>query len=502
LSVPVVEAREVSKRFGGVQALGDVSITIERGTVHGLIGENGAGKSTLGRIVGGITRPDSGVLFVDGVPVRFGSPREALQAGIATISQEVALVPARTVLENVLLGVEPTRAGVVRRGELARRFEALARDSGFDLDPGVRVEALRPAEQRQVEIVRALARGARLVVMDEPTSSLGQGERRRLAATIRRLAGAGVTTLLVSHDLGEVLELADTVTVLRSGRVVRTGPAREDSPATLITAMLGRSLATAFPQKQLPETSSPTVLETRNLTRRGSFDGVSLRVRRGEIVGLAGIVGSGRSEFLRAIFGADRADSGEILIDGLPVVVRRPGDAARHGIALLPERRREQGLVMMRSVRENISLASLGSVSTGGVVRPDRERALVHGSAERLGVPVQSVDARVGTLSGGNQQKTVLAKWLARRPMILLADEPTRGVDVGAKRQLYDLLVDLAAHGLAVLFIASDVEEAVGLAHRLLVFRDGRIAAELDGSTATPRTVMASVFAIADGSRP
>jgi ABC-type sugar transport system ATPase subunit len=338
--------------------------------------------------------------------------------------------------------------------------------------------------------------------MDEPTSSLGQGERRRLAATIRRLAGAGVTTLLVSHDLGEVLELADTVTVLRSGRVVRTGPAREDSPATLITAMLGRSLATAFPQKQLPETSSPTVLETRNLTRRGSFDGVSLRVRRGEIVGLAGIVGSGRSEFLRAIFGADRADSGEILIDGLPVVVRRPGDAARHGIALLPERRREQGLVMMRSVRENISLASLGSVSTGGVVRPDRERALVHGSAERLGVPVQSVDARVGTLSGGNQQKTVLAKWLARRPMILLADEPTRGVDVGAKRQLYDLLVDLAAHGLAVLFIASDVEEAVGLAHRLLVFRDGRIAAELDGSTATPRTVMASVFAIADGSRP
>jgi ABC-type sugar transport system ATPase subunit len=500
----LVEARAVSKRFGGVQALADVSVAIAAGGVHGLVGENGAGKSTLAKIVGGVQQPDDGELLVDGEPVRFRSPRDALAAGIATIAQEIALVGARSVLENVFYGIEPRRAGVVRRRELRRAWDALAERTGFGLDPDAPIRALRTADQQKAEILRAIARDARLILMDEPTAALTVDETQRLLQIVRRLADDGTSVVLVSHDLEEVLSVADTVTVMRDGRLVRTSPAAEETPARLVTAMIGREVDLSFPAKRPPAGDTPPVLEARGLGRAGAIADVSLSLRAGEIVGLAGLVGSGRTEVARALFGADRLDAGEILVDGVPVRLRSPRDAARHGIALLPESRKDEGLLMIRSIAENAALASYGDgeLATAGVVRRGRERARARELAAQVDVRAPSVDVPVGSLSGGNQQKVLFAKWLARRPRVLIADEPTRGVDVGAKAQIHDLIVDLAGRGMAVLVISSELEEVLGLAHRVLVMRRGRVVAEYDGADATREAVMSAAFATSASGEP
>ncbi len=492
---PLLEARRVSKRFGGVQAVADVSIAIERGSIHGLVGENGAGKSTLSKIVGGVHQPDEGELLVDGVHVRFHSPRDALAAGIATIAQEIALVPARTVAENVLLGIEPDWCGLLRRREQRRRFDELNERTGFGLQAAARVGSLRTAEQQKVEILRAIARDARLILMDEPTAALTRDETELLLGIVRRLAASGTSILLISHYLDEVLDICDTVTVMRNGSLIRTAPARNETPESLVAAMIGRELSLIFPSKQPPPADAPVVLEARGLTRRGALEDVSLAVRAGEIVGLAGLVGSGRSEVARAIFGADGLDDGEVLVEGTPVRIRRPRDASRHGIAMLPESRKDQGLVMLRSVRENVTVTSLKDFSTAGYVHRRRERTRTRELERELDVRAASIEAPVVTLSGGNQQKVLFAKWLVRPPKILIADEPTRGVDVGAKRQIHELIVRLAADGMAVLLISSEVEEVLGLAHRVLVMRRGRLVAEFEGEEATDEAVMAAAFA-------
>ena len=490
---PLLETRHVSKRFGGVRAVQDVTVAITRGSVHGLVGENGAGKSTLAKIMGGSHQPDEGEVLVDGKPLRFHSPRDALCAGIATIAQEIALVPARTVLENVFLGIEPRRLGVVRRRDLRRRFEELNRRTGFGLDPDEPVRELRIADQQKAEILRAIARDARLILMDEPTAPLTVDEGERLLAIIRQLAASGTSVVLVSHFLDEVLAVSDTVSVMRDGKLVRTAAAAEESPERLVEAMVGQPLELTFPRKTPPPPDAPVALEARGLTRHGVLEDVSLSVRAGEIVGLAGLVGSGRSEIARAIFGADRLDAGEVYVEGRPVRLRGPRDAARAGIAMLPESRKDQGLLMIRSIRENETLPSLPDFATAGVLQTRRERSSAREHARRVDVRAPSIEVPVSSLSGGNQQKVLFAKWLLRRPVVLLADEPTRGVDVGAKAQIHDLVAQLAADGMGILLISSEIEEVIGLAHRVLVVRGGRIVGEY-GESATKEAVMARAF--------
>lgn len=491
---PLVELQGVSKRFGGVQAVIGVSLAIRRGAVHAVVGENGAGKSTLAKIIGGVYEPDDGRLLVDGQPVRFRSPREALGTGIATIAQELALVPARSVVDNVFLGMEPRKLGVIRPRDLNLRFSELNERTGFRLPGGARVGTLRVADQQKVEILRALARDARLILMDEPTASLTADETDRLLGIIRRLSASGTAIVLVSHFLEEVLAVSDQVTVMRDGRIVRTAPAQEESEESLVAGMIGRKIDLSFPLRNTVQLDAPVVLEARNLQRAGAINDVSLIIRAGEIVGLAGLVGSGRSEVLRALFGADPLDGGTILVDGRPVRMRTPRDAARLGVAMLPESRKDQGLFMRRPIRENTTVAYLEPLLTAGVINTRRERRAAEQVTEELGVRMDSIEAPVVELSGGNQQKVLFAKWLLRRPKVLLADEPTRGVDVGAKRQIYELLNRLAANGMGVLLVSSEMEEVLGLAHRVLVLRSGRVVASFAGQEATKERVMSYAF--------
>jgi rhamnose transport system ATP-binding protein len=492
---PLLETRGISKRFGGVRAVVDAFVTIAESSVHGLVGENGAGKSTLAKIVAGVYQPDTGDLLLNDQRVTFRSPRDALAAGIATIAQEIALVPARTVEENVLLGLEPNTAGLLRPREQRRRFAELNERTGFRLLPGAVVRELRTAEQQKVEILRAIARNARLIVMDEPTAALTHDESERLLEIIRQLARGGTSIVFISHHLDEVLSACDVVTVMRDGNIVRTAPASEETEARLVAGMVGRELTLTFPRKQPPQPDAPVVIEARGLTRHAVLEDVSLSVHAGEIVGLAGLVGSGRTEVARALFGADLIDDGEVLLDGRPVRIRAPRHAARLGIAMLPESRKEQGLVMIRPVRENVTLATLPAFASAGVVIRHRERRRTRELTRELDVRGASIDAPVVSLSGGNQQKTLFAKWLIRRPRVLIADEPTRGVDVGAKQQIYELIVRLAADGMAILLISSELEEVIGLAHRVLVMRRGRVVAELDHDQATMDRVMNAAFA-------
>ncbi|MCW2952927.1 MAG: transporter related protein [Conexibacter sp.] len=491
---PHIELAGIGKRYGGIQALGGIDLAIAPGTVHALVGENGAGKSTLGKIVGGVIRPDDGEMRVLGEPVRHHAPRDALRHGITVIAQEIALVPDRSIIENVFLGLEPRRAGFVSSRALRRRFAELAERASFELPPDAVVGTLPLAEQQRVEILRGLARDAKLIVFDEPTAALSPPEARALFASIGRLREAGTTIVYVSHFLEEVLALADAVTILKDGRLVRTADAAAETVETLITSMLGRALKTTFPAKVRSAPDAPVVLEIEGLGRGTVVQDASLHVRAGEIVALAGLVGAGRSELARLIFGADRADRGVVRIDGDAFRARRPGDALRRGIAMLPESRKEQALVMDRSVLENVTLAHLGGMCVaGGFVASSREWSRGTAMLERVGVRPQLPKAPVSALSGGNQQKVALGKWLIETPRLLIVDEPTRGVDVGAKRAIYDLIVALAQQGMAVLLISSEVEEALGLAHRVLVMRGGRIVAELDGET-TPEAVMSHAF--------
>ena len=489
-----VELADVSKHFGAVRALDGVSLSVARGAIHALVGENGAGKSTLGRIVAGVLAPDAGRLLLDGEEVTLRSPREALERGVATIAQEVNVVPQLTVEENVFLGAEPRGGGFVSRRALRRRYEQLAETAGLRLPATAPAGRLAPAEQQKVEILRALARDAELIVMDEPTAALGAEETAALHEIVRSLAGAGRTVLLVSHFLREVLALADEVTVLRDGRVVHTAPAAEQNEDSLIHAMLGRPLTAAFPPKRPAAADAPAVLTVRDL-HAPRVEGVSLTIHAGEIVALAGLVGAGRTELARAIFGAERATAGAVEVADGGALSGGPRTRLRAGVAMIPESRKEDGLLLGRSVNENVSLASLAGVSRYGFVRRGAERRRTREALERWTVRADGPGAPASSLSGGNQQKLLFARMLLCGPQVLVADEPTRGVDVGAKRAIYDLLVSLADQGLGVLLISSELEEVLGLAHRVLVMRAGAIVGELAGEQMTESAVLAAAFA-------
>jgi simple sugar transport system ATP-binding protein/ribose transport system ATP-binding protein len=484
----------ISKSFGGTRALEAVSLDIARGSIHALVGENGAGKSTLGKILTGVIAPDAGQLLLAGEPVSFHSPHAAISRGIVLINQELSLVPALTVAQNVFLGTEPARAGFLRGRALRRRFTQLAASAGFGLDPDRPAGSLRIADQQKTEILRALGRDASLIVMDEPTAALSRPDALRLHEVIRRLAAGGTTIVLVSHFLGEVLSLAQVVTILRDGRVVRTAPAAQETEDSILNAMLGRSLGSTFPPKRPAGTPAPVLLSATGVSAAG-VSGVSLEVRAGEILGLAGLVGAGRSELAHALQGASRLTGGTVtLAGGVHPRWAHPRRALAAGVVMIPESRKEQGLLPGRSVTENVSLASLAAFSRFGVMRRRAERRAVADVLRRVMVRGPAQSAPVSALSGGNQQKVLFARMLLCQPRVLIADEPTRGVDVGARRAIYDLLTGLAAAGLGVLLISSDVEEILGLAHRVLVMRAGSVTAELTGDGMTEAAILGAAF--------
>jgi ABC-type sugar transport system ATPase subunit len=498
-----LELRSIGKRFGGVQALSGIELTIEPGTIHALVGENGAGKSTLGKIIAGVHRPDEGELRFDGRRVEYRSPRNALKNGVTVITQEGALVPHRSVIENIFLGIESGVGGVVRGHTMRVRYRRLLDQVQLDLPPGALVRTLSLSDQKKVEVLRALARDARVVVMDEPTAASTTDEADQLFRIVRGLHERGTTVVYVSHFLAEVLELAETVTVLRDGRVVRTSACAQETPERLVAAMLGRTVELTFPPKSELPADAPVVLSVRDLERAPAVQGVSFDIRAGEILGLAGLIGSGRSELARAIFGADRRDRGELQVRGRPERIRSPRDAIAKGVVLLPEDRKAQGLLMKRSVADNVVLPYMRTLSRGGLIAERRTRRTAGALMDRVDVRAAGPHARVSTLSGGNQQKVLFARWLYRPPVVFIADEPTRGVDVGAKRAIYELIHSLAADGMAVLLISSEYEEVLGLAHRVLVMRGGRFVAELEGPSMTEDALLNAAFGTveAGGSR-
>ncbi|MBV9971046.1 MAG: sugar ABC transporter ATP-binding protein [Xanthobacteraceae bacterium] len=488
-----VDVRHVSKHYRGALALEDISLTVAMGEIHGFVGENGAGKSTLGKIIAGAVTPDAGEIAIEGKAVRHRSPRGAIRMGITLIDQELATVPAMSVLDNVFLGSERHRAELLDRAAQRRRFAELADRIGLTSRPQALAGTLPIADQQKIEIMRALVRKARLIVMDEPTAALSRAEADRLLGIARDLRTQGVTIIFVSHTLEDVLSLSDRVTVLKDGRLIKTSAAAHETVASLITSMLGRSMDVVFPPSGPPPTDAPVLLRVRGLSRPPAFTDISFDVRAGEIVGFAGLVGSGRSEIARAVFGADRA-TGAVEVDGKSVRGGSPQRSIRRGIAMLPESRKEQGLAMHRSVIENVTMVHLDRVCRRGVVSRREERSVVDEMLRNVDARVASSSLPVSALSGGNQQKVALAKWLVRRPRLLIADEPTRGVDVGAKLTIYALIRSLAAQGTGILLISSELEEVLGLSDRVLVLRTGRIVAEYADGAIDEAAVMRSAF--------
>ena len=486
---PLLSMRGIRKSFPGVQALRGVDLDVHAGEVLALLGENGAGKSTLMKVLGGAHRADAGVLEMDGAKVSFGSPQEARAAGIAVIHQEFNLVPGLTAAENIFLGQEATRAGFVARGEERRRAADLFRRLGVAIDLDTPCSRLTTAQQQLVEIARALARDTRIIVMDEPTAALTTGEVSRLFEIIRDLKSRGIAVIYISHRLDEIFALADRVVVLRDGQNVGTRPLEGLGRTELIKMVVGRELADEYPRRTT--TPGPVRLVVSGLCRGKAVRDVSFTVRAGEILAIAGLVGAGRTETLRLIFGADKRHAGDIILDGRRLDIRSPRDAIAAGIGLLTEDRKLQGLVLGESVRENFALPNLGPLSRFGFMNGRREREAFGRHVDQLRIKVPHQEERARNLSGGNQQKVVLAKWLEHDCEVLFFDEPTRGIDVGARHEIYLLMNELAARGKAIVMVSSELPEVLGLADRILVMHEGRITGEIaSGPTVTQEDVM------------
>lgn len=488
-STPILELVGVYKRFGAVQALQDVDLALVAGEVHALVGENGAGKSTLVKILAGVHRPDRGRLLLHGHEMRFSGPAAARAAGIAVIYQEPTLFPDLSVAENIFMGRQPLRFGRrIDRVEMHRRVRDLMQRLGVPLDPDRPARGMSIADQQIVEIAKALSLDAQVVVMDEPTAALSAAEVDRLFAVVRALQAAGTGVLFVSHRLSELFAISQSVTVMRDGRRVFSGALSGLSTSELVRRMVGRTLDEFYPKQEAP--LGAVAMSVRGLTRVGIFTDVTFDVHHGEIVGLAGLVGAGRSEVARAIFGIDRRDFGDVIVEGRSLPVASPPAAMNAGVAFVPEDRHEQGLVMALSIARNVSLASLARLRRGPFILSADERKLAATWADRLKLKYQRLTDPASMLSGGNQQKVVLGKWLARRPSVLIVDEPTRGIDVGTKQEVHRLLSDLASQGVAILMISSELPEVLGMADRVLVMHEGRLAATISRADATEEAVM------------
>ncbi|MFF7967980.1 sugar ABC transporter ATP-binding protein [Streptomyces sp. NPDC007903] len=488
---PVLAVQGLSKSFGAVRALRNVSLELYAGQVHALAGENGAGKSTLTKTLAGVHRPDTGVLSMHGGPVVLHGPADARDAGVAVIHQEPTLFPDLSVAENIYMGRQPRRSlrRVDHRAMNAAAGALFAR-LAVDLDPERPARGLSIADQQLVETAKALSFDARVLIMDEPTAALTGSEVARLFGVVRALRDQGCAILFVSHRLEEIFDLCQYVTTLRDGEVVASEPVEDLTEETLVCRMVGRDLGELYPKE--PAEPGDVALSVRRLTREGVFTDVSFEVRGGEIVGLAGLVGAGRSEVARAVFGVDKWDAGTAEVCGRPLTNGSPSAAMAAGLVLVPEDRRAQGLVMDMSIERNIGLTGLRSTVRAGLMDRGAERSRALDWAVRLKVKYARIADTVGTLSGGNQQKVVLAKWLATGPRVLIVDEPTRGIDIGTKAEVHRLLSGLAADGVAVLMISSDLPEILGMADRVLVMHEGRLTAELPRADATEEAVLAA----------
>jgi rhamnose transport system ATP-binding protein len=487
---PILSLQHASKAFGAIHALEDVSLDLYAGEAHALVGENGAGKSTLVKIVGGVHLPDSGTLRIGGQEVVLSGPAAARDSGVAIIYQEPIMFPDLTVAENIFIGRQPLRAGRrIDRGAMNAHAAEIFERLGVPVDPERIARGLSIAEQQIVEIAKALSLDAKVIVMDEPTAALSAVEVDRLFRVAETLRAGGAALLFISHRLEEVFSLCQRVTVFRDGRLVLSRELAGLSPDDLVRAMVGRELPERVPQEQ---NIGGAVLQVERLTREGVFVDVSFEVRAGEIVALAGLVGAGRSEVARAIFGIDRYDGGRVLIEGKPLRAVSPTTAMETGIGLVPEDRRQQGLVMEMSIARNITLASLRRLRRAGFLRAASERRFARDWATRLQVKYGRLGNPMTSLSGGNQQKVVLAKWLGRRPSLLIVDEPTRGIDIGTKAEVHRLLEELAGQGVAVLVISSELPEVLRLANRILVMREGRLVAEFAHAEASEERVVAA----------
>ncbi|MEU8874184.1 ATP-binding cassette domain-containing protein [Streptomyces javensis] len=496
--VPVLALEGVNKSFGAVRALRDVSLELFAGEAHALAGENGAGKSTLIKILAGVHRPDSGRVLLDGEPVVFHGPAGARDVGTAVIYQEPTLFPDLSIAENIFMGRQPRRAlGRIDHKAVRTSTAALMARLGVELDPDRPARGLSIADQQIVEIAKALSFDARVLIMDEPTAALTGSETARLFSVVETLRAEGAAVLFISHRLEEIFELCQRVTTLRDGRLVASEPLAGLTQDALVRRMVGRDLAELYPKQD--SRVGETALAVRRLTREGVFRNVSFEVRRGEIVALAGLVGAGRTEVAQAVFGVDRADAGEVRVDGAVLRPGSPTAAMDAGLALVPEDRRQRGLVMEMSIERNIGLTGLDRLGRAGLVKRALERGRATDWAVRLQLKYGSLADHVGVLSGGNQQKVVLAKWLATEPTVLIVDEPTRGIDVGTKAEVHRLLSSLAADGLAVLMISSDLPEVLGMADRVLVMHEGRLVAEIPRAEATEESVMAAATGLTDG---
>lgn len=490
---PLLELRGIHKRFPGVHALNGVDFTLHAGQVHALVGENGAGKSTLIKIIAGVYQRDSGTILSDGQEVQLLSPAESLARGIKVVYQELDLVRGLSVAENVFLGDYPrTRLGTIDWATMHAETARVLAEVGLDVNPTARVGTLSVAQQQLVEIARALAHARRVLIMDEPTSALSPAEVDRLFAVIASLKARGLGIIYVSHKLEEIFRIADHVTVLRDGRRVMSQPIAQSSPGDLIRAMVGRELHDLFPKSE--RTPGRVVLDVRGLSTATKLRDISLQVRAGEVVGVFGLLGAGLDELGKAIVGFEEITAGEVFVDGARVRPNDPADACAKGVGLLTENRKEDGLVLPLSVTHNMTLAALPSFARGAWLRLSSERQAAQSYVDRLGVKTPSLGQKVMFLSGGNQQKVLMARWMMRRPKALLLGEPTRGIDVGAKSEIHRLIDQMANEGLAVLVMSSEIPEILGISDRVLVMRDGRITAGLSRQEATQELLMANAI--------
>jgi inositol transport system ATP-binding protein len=496
---PLLKMTEITKQFPGVLAVDHVSLTVQPGEVHGLLGENGAGKSTLLKILAGAHRPDSGTIELGGQQISLDTPYQAQQRGIVTIYQEFNLVPQLTIAENVFIGREPGRGNLLDWRTMAARTREVIEPLGITIDPMTRVRDLSVAEQQMVEIARALSMQSRLIIMDEPTSALSEHEVIRLMEIMRNLKAQGLSIIFVTHRLDEVMQVCDRITVLRDGRNAGEAAVKDITIDDIIRMMVGRTVGDLYAGAHPDATGNAIALQVSNLRRKVNrqdphaivLHNISFAVRKGEILGIAGLVGAGRTEIARAIFGADPLESGEVHIDGKRVQITSPEVAIHHGIGLVPEDRKQQALFLALAVRENTSIAALGRIiGRLGFVRARSESAMMEQYRQMLNIRMANSEVSVRNLSGGNQQKVVIARWMALQPSVLIVDEPTRGIDVAAKAEVHSLLHKMAAEGIAIIMISSELPEILGMSDRIITICEGRVTGEVSRKDANQETLM------------